>query len=191
MNRWRLETSAGYVEDVVDAAFELPNGRVIEPGTYTGRRQTVYFSGSQARNPYGAVEYTYNGGFYGGVAHGLNAQLGGAMGSHFRVSARLNHTWLLFNDVPMDETTSFNSDLNIALNPRLFTDISVQANTVNQTGRFLARLRWRYYPGSDVYLVYQDQMDVDYDAFLADLSGVESTERSVTLKLTYWYESML
>ena len=62
---------------------------------------------------------------------------------------------------------------------------------MNQTGRFLARLRWRYHPGSDVYLVYQDRMDVDYDAFLSDLSGVESTERSVTLKLTYWYESML
>lgn len=191
LNRWRLETTIGYAEDVVDKPFELPNGRQIEAGTYGGRKQTVYFSGAEARNPYGSVRYSYNDGFYGGVAHGLNGGLGGTLGAHLRVSARLDHTWLMFDDVPTDQTTSFNGDLNIALNPRLFADMSLQANTVNQTGRVLARLRWRYYPGSDLYLVYQDQLDVDYDKFLSDFSGAQSNERSVTLKLTYWYEAML
>ena len=61
-------------------------------------------------------------------------------GPHVRLSVRLAHNWLMFDDVPTDQT-NVNGDFNFAVNPRLFADI-VFAKAVQETGRFLARLRW-------------------------------------------------
>ena len=191
LNRFEAEISAGYAEDVVDESFELPNGRVVDSGTYTGPQAEIELSASRARNPYGAISYGYNGGFYGGQSHSVAGRLGATLGAHLRLSVRLSNTWLVFDDTPTDQTSTLNGDASFAINPRLFVETNIQANTVAETGNLLARLRWRYYPGSDLYLVYQESFDVSYNGGVAAPERIRSKLRTVTLKLTYWHDGVL
>lgn len=190
-NRFELGGTFGYAEDVVDERFDLPNDKVIEPGRYGGIQASFRASSTGRRNPYGGLRYTLNEGFYGGKSHTLSGRLGGAVGSHLRLSTRLSNTWMVFQGEETSQTTTLNADMNIAVSPTLFTDVNIQANTVDESARFLTRLRWRYLPGSDLYIVYQDQLNVDYGRGLRGIESIDSEARSVTLKLTYWYDTLL
>ena len=95
---------------------------------------------------------------------------------------------MVFEGDDIDQATTLNGDVNIAL----IRDC-LQISTFKQIRLTIqvdsGRLRWRC-PGSDLYLVYQDLLNVDYGS-QGEVVGRESEERSVTLKLTYWYDTTL
>jgi hypothetical protein len=83
----------------------------------------------------------------------------------------------------LEPTVAVNGAVSLAWNTRLFLDTVIQANTVEETGRALARLRWRYQPGSDLFIVYREDFE--------DGWRLHSSERQINLKLTYWYDTAL
>ena len=40
----------------------------------------------------------------------------------------------------------------------------------------------------DVYVVYQDQVNIDFGALTESMSAIESQQRSLIVKLTYWFD---
>ena len=64
----------------------------------------------------------------------------------------------------------------------LSTDLTLQLNTQSRQLVGLARLRYRYLPGSDLFFVYQE--NIDYEG------GLDS-QRSFIVKLAYRYDSLL
>ena len=89
-NRVGVNLSVGYAEDIVDESFELPNDKEVLPGTYGGLTASLRAYSTERRNPYGGLNYRVNQGFYGGTSHTFSGRVGGAIGSHLRLSTRLS-----------------------------------------------------------------------------------------------------
>ena len=60
--------------------------------------------------------------------------------------------------------------------------MTLQANTQSEELVGLLRLRYRYVPGSDIFLIYQEN---------ASYSPRLSSERSVILKIVYRYDTLV
>ena len=119
-------------------------------------------------------------GFYGGTAYGGEASLSAYVTSLLRLSSRVNATWFkLPGETNWTQTMALNSGVTFAFSPRIFWENNIQFKSTDDNGRFLTRLRWRYVPGSDIFLVYQE------DAKIGDT--FEHVDRRVVFKLTYWF----
>ena len=91
-------------------------------------------------------------------------------------------SWFQIPGYSKSETLTVNSGVTFAFTPELFWENNLQANTVEETGRLLSRVRWRYLPGSDLFLVYQE--NVSY-------SGPWTSEdRRVVFKVNYWWDAV-
>ena len=186
-NRIYVRGSVGYAEDKVQQSFTLLDNWNIEPGLYTGMKGRIGFSSTERRNPYGSLTYLFDDAFFGGQAQTLNFQLGSAFGAHLRLSAGGSHSWIRLDGEQL-ETSALNTQLNIALSTQLFSDVSYRVNQSQNDARILARLRWRYLPGSDLFVVYQERMTAERMRWFVPVDDAETTERRITLKLTYWYD---
>ena len=182
-NGWRLRSSVTYLEDVVDAEDELPTGEVIRPDTYTGSQLYLGLGSPNSRNPAVWVDYLYDAAFYGGTRHSVGPELSSYLGKHFRLALAVNTSIFQLPNEEQSKATTMNGGLTIAFSPTLFWEHNLQANTVDESGRILSRIRWRYLPGSDVFIVLQQ------DAEWGD--QFTTTEPRAILKLTYWWDAVL
>jgi len=78
-------------------------------------------------------------------------------------------------------TLAVNSVFSVTPSPWVVLDLVGQVNTVAERFIGMARLRWRYLPGSDLFLVYRESLDY----------GEQTSERRLTLKLSYRYDAVL
>jgi hypothetical protein len=184
--RWRngvqAELRAEMISDVVQSTFELFPAVTIEPGLYRGFNVRAALRSPEGRNP--SLVLIYNGGdyFFGGNIHALRLEGAFSLGAHLRW---FGVTDLAFVDLPSQaaiQTLSSSTGLVAALNNRLSMEMNFQVNDVADRGVALLRVRWRYLPGSDLFFVYREDFD---------LLGLVSNERSLTLKLTYRFETVL
>ena len=177
-----VEVSAtlGHGEDVVEDPFTLAGRATIPVGRYQGVRARYSLSASSQRNPYGTISYEARSGFFGGFLHGVDVSTGVAFGAHLKLSLGAA---LAFIDLPAQaplRTATVNTVLAIAPSTVWGVDLIFQLNSADETTIGLARLRYRYLPGSDIFLVYRQ--DVDYQGHY---------HGRTTLKLTYWWDAML
>ena len=70
-----------------------------------------------------------------------------------------------FNDIDLPEgeftTTLVSTRFNLAFNPRMFFSGLVQYNSSNDRWSNNLRLRWEYSPGSELFVVYTGERDLD------------------------------
>ena len=70
-----------------------------------------------------------------------------------------------FNDIDLPEgeftTTLVSTRFNFAFNPRMFFSGLVQYNSSNDRWSNNLRLRWEYSPGSELFVVYTGERDLD------------------------------
>jgi hypothetical protein len=83
------------------------------------------------------------------------------------------------------QTLTLKSVLEITPSPSIVTyaTLLMVDNDLNarlDQGVFLFRLRWRYMAGSDMFLVYREEINLDDEA----------NERSVAIKLNYRFDSV-
>lgn len=184
--RWRSGWSTGvdvsYVEDVVEAPFELFGRKTIEADRYRGTRASVSVFSPSVRNPAFDASYAVDTAFFGGVRHGPS--LGGSVnfGPHVRLSTGSELSFTRFDDGFGAEAFTLNSRLTVAPSTRLTSDAIVQVNTIGEVGTGLFRVRWRYLPGSDLFFVSRYQLDY----------GEDRRHRfDLTVKLQYRYDLLL
>lgn len=184
--RWKsgaqVELRAEMISDLVQGEFELFPGVSIQPGLYRGYNLRGALRSPEGRNP--SLALIYNGGdyFFGGHIHALRLEGAWSLGPHLRW---FGATDLAFVNLPGEdaiETFTLATGVVAALDNRLSLETNVQVNNVADRGVALVRLRWRYLPGSDVFCVYREDLD---------LEGRGEGSRSVTLKLTYRFETAL
>ena len=167
LDGWVLDSMFGYLDRaVVRDDFEL-SGVTIPVGHYSGPSGYLGLSSPSAgsRMNFGLV-YMYDRAFFGGTNHMLAPNFRVSLSRHVRLSA--DYTYSRFtlpiqkspdtesmNEVFQGSEQALNGGLVISPNVKTQIDVVGQLNTQAKQWLGLARLRWRWSPGSDLFLVYR------------------------------------
>lgn len=185
---WRSGFGAGarfiYDRDVVTSDFELFDRFPISEGTYQGPRVRFTVNRSSERNPSGSITYEGDASFFGGVRQSVSASLNVSMGPHLRLTGSGSASFIRLPGLESIRTATAASTLTVAPTTTLAMDAIFQLNNVAGVVVGLGRLRWRYLPGSDLFLVYREERGYGGNAS-------QEAERRFTAKLTYRYDAML
>jgi len=181
-----LYARADYVEDVVQERFDLVDAE-IQPGRYAGVRTYIGLSRASARNPSFSLDYVGQASFFGGTRQGLSGSVAVVATRHLRVAASGNASWIKLPELPGFETFAGSLSATVAPSTQVQLDGIYQINTVSRTMLTLARIRWRYLPGSDLFLVYRERRPYGSAKSDPDLQ----LERRVTLKINLRYDALL
>lgn len=199
--RWRSGWSTGvsgrFVEDVVDAGFDLFDARAIGPDRYRGFSGSASLSSPSVRNPAFSADYVVDTAFFGGVRHGPSMGATASFGAHWATSTSLGLSFAEFPDGFSARVLTGVARLRYAPNTLLVSNLILQHRSVGspsvdarglfaltsiQTG--LLRVRWRYFPGSDIFWVTRFER--------SDARGAEEQLRfDMTLKLQFRYDLLL
>ncbi|MEM1418357.1 MAG: carbohydrate binding family 9 domain-containing protein, partial [Myxococcota bacterium] len=174
--------------EVVDG--ECPGG-TIAAGRYVGARGTTGIRRSDARNPGFTLEYTGETAFFGNPRHNLRAELNASLTTRVRLQASGSASFARLHGESF-RTASGTLQMTLAPTRFLQADAVVQVNSFTRAFTTLARVRWRYLPGSDLFLVYQQNHPyASTDARCMDQPESCAPERRAILKLTFRYDALL
>ncbi|MEM9863739.1 MAG: DUF5916 domain-containing protein, partial [Myxococcota bacterium] len=177
---WFYSVGAEAYRDVVEEDFELV-GRNVEAGNYDGVRVFSSISRSEARNPSFSVGYEGQASFFGGVRQAVNANFGFVATKYLRVRFTGGGNFIQL-DGERFQTFTGSASVVIAPTTTLQLDGSMQINTAAQATVALLRLRWRYLPGSDLFIVYREERGYGES---------DELERRLILKATYRWDALL
>ncbi len=170
--RFATELESGDLFDVIynrnyeflEHPFPLAPGVTIAPGGYRFDDVEVGYSLGQQHRLSGRVS-AQHGGFYGGTKSSLNFGLGsGFSGTRVEITPQLSiEPNLSFNriDLPVGrfDTTLVSTRTIYAVNPLMFVSALVQYNSATGGVGTNIRLRWEYHPGSELFVVYNENRD--------------------------------
>ncbi|MEM7155349.1 MAG: DUF5916 domain-containing protein [Myxococcota bacterium] len=190
---WRNDTSINYgvthFVDQVQTPFEL-YGHEIEAQRYTGFRHRTGFESPGRR------AFRINGGYemaelFGGRAHLPSGGVTIRAGKHFALGSRYTHVVGRFADPGEDFNFGFaNANLDFAITRNLAFDNLGRLDLSPGSPRvgMQSRLRWRFAPGSDLFVVYRNDLPLtDTDA-----DGVARVPfHEITVKLTYYLRAFI
>ena len=209
---WAWDLGMDHQLDVVQRPFPLFDDLSIQPDRYEGAVLGVRLASPTQINPDASITYSGSNAFFSGVRHAFSPGMSVSLGRHLRLSGGATLSLLELGDcieVPDEETgepvlecgglersepiaepvfterrrtLTVNSAVSVTPNTELSVDLTLQLNTSQKRGVGLLRMRYRYLPGSDIFLVYQE--DLDYEGDL-------QSERSVILKAAYRYDDTL
>ena len=167
LDGWIFDSMFGYNDRaVVREDFEL-SGIKVPVGNYQGPLGYIALLSpvAGARWNFGAL-YMYDDSFFGGTSHTFRPNLRLSLSRHLRLTA--DYTYSAFtlpetsNEASVDKVKDFEGNeqaLNggMVITPNVTTQIDLvgQLNTQTEQWLGLARLRWRWLPGSDLFLVYR------------------------------------
>jgi hypothetical protein len=103
--------------------------------------------------------------FYGGRRSALSVTRGRfSIGPQFSVEPTYTVNWI---DLPAAAFTSHlaGSRVTYTFTPRMFASALIQFNSLSNTVAANARLRWEYRPGSELFVVYNDERDTRTRSF--------------------------
>ena len=153
-----VEINHGY--DVLLRPFRIAPTVTVPVGAYdTKTVRTSYVIGPQKRyNFSGSYEY---GGLYGGTQHVF-----GISGARLAVTPKLAvEPAISINriDLPYGTFTTqlYRTRTTYTFTPRIFASAFVQYNSTNSTFSTNLRLRWEYTPGSEFFVVYTNDQNMN------------------------------
>ena len=170
--RFATELESGDLFDVIynrnyeflEHPFPIAPGVTIPVGGYRFDEVEVGYSLGQQHRVSGRVS-AQHGGFYGGTKSSLNLGLGsGFSGTRVEITPQLSiEPNLSFNriDLPVGrfDTMLVSSRTIYAVNPLMFVSALVQYNSATGAVGTNIRLRWEYHPGSELFVVYNENRD--------------------------------
>ncbi len=189
---WNNGSQVGYevahFVDDVQTPFDLYL-HTVQAQRYTGFRHRVDAAGPQRRwyEVSGSYEFIE---LFGGAAHQPSLSLTGKFGKH--ATARVRYTHLVGQLAEEDERFNFgfaNANLDFAITRNLAFDnlLRLDLSPANERVGVQSRLRWRFAPGSDVFLVYRTDQPLGLDQ--VELS--RSPFHEVTVKFSYYLRAIL
>jgi hypothetical protein len=103
------------------------------------------------------------GGFYGGRLYGTAAYLSARPSSLVRLSVGASYDAVRFEDERPDfDAMVVNGKVSFGFTPNLGLDLFTGWNRIEELLLGHARMRWTWAPGSDLFLVYQAQVEDDF-----------------------------
>lgn len=184
-NGANIGNSFAYFLDSVQREFDL-YGHTIEASDYTGFRNRTYAGLPSRRAVGGNLSYEFIE-LFGGAAHQPSASTTLRLGKHFTLGASYTHIVGRFRDD--DETFNFgfaNGNVDVAITRNLAFDnlLRLDLSPGSERVGLQSRLRWRFLPGSDIFLVYRNNLPVG-STVTAD------PFHAVTLKVAYYLRSFI
>ena len=159
-NSDRFEVNLTNSYELLQEEFRIARDVVLPVGGYGFTQATVsYMLGAQHKTS-GGVAFTA-GSFWSGTIRKLEYTQGRVnVSNQFSVEPTIS-----FNDVELPEgdftSTLVSTRLNYAFTPRMFFGGLVQYNSGNDLISYNLRLRWEYSPGSELFVVYTEERDVE------------------------------
>lgn len=158
---WQLDLTGGYKSNLVETPFELAD-YVVPTGRYDGAELRATLSSPYARNPFGTLGYTFDGGFFGGHAHRFGYELELQLSRYFSGSASGEIAQLQRPTAARPSRLSQAGLATLRCTPDrdwLF-DVTGQYLSLLDTLSVLARVRYQLSPGAFAYLVFRERRDV-------------------------------
>ena len=169
-----------FTRDRLPVAFAIAPGIVIPAGEYDFADAGLAFSSNNSRR-LATDGFVLVGEYYGGDRVSSSVNLGWRPSRHVRTDT----TWVR-NDLNLPggrfESNVIRQRLGISFTPDLSTNTYLQYNEAFDLLSLNLRFNWIYRPGSDIFLVLNQNWNAPS---LGDLS---SLERQVILKFTYLFE---
>ena len=184
-NGANVGSAFSYFLDVVQQNFTL-YGFDIEAAEYSGLRSRTYAALPSRRVVGGSVSYEFAE-LFGGAVHQPSASTTLRLGKHFTLGSSYTH--LVGRFAQPDETFNFgfaNGNVDIAITRDLAFDTLLRMDLSPGSERVgvQSRLRWRFLPGSDVFLVYRNSLPVGATVEAAPF-------HALTLKVAYYLRSFI
>ena len=182
-----IDVSYTTTYDFLKAPFTIAPDITVPVGGYDfwNARTSIRFG--QQRRMFGSM-FVEHGAFYGGTKTALG--FGGAgsfsgrieLTPQFSIDPGLSFNWI---DLPQG---SFSTQLvttraTYAINPATFVSALVQYNSSNNGLSTNIRLRWEYQPGSELFIVYNEQRDT-----LSPLAYPELENRAFIVKINRLFQ---
>jgi hypothetical protein len=180
---WLVEASGSYVEDVVDADFEVHPGRVVRAGAYRGARLSAYLAAPGQSNPRFTLYYGIDNAYFGGELHNGYAELAIAFGPHVGLETSADVYYATLREQEPFWTYGVNALLRFTPSTNVQLDLIGRLDGRSESAVAQARLRWRYLPGSDLFVVWRE--DIAY------AGGAIVLERSITVKTAFRFDLAL
>ncbi len=181
--RWHTEDELHFFarrqEDNLQNDFPIFPGVTLPAGDYDWWEGGFQLSTSDARRVFGFLELTA-GDFYDGSSTAFTASVSVRASRYFRTET----TWVR-SDVSLP-VGDFDFDvvrqrLELSFTPDLSLNGILQYNSVSEVFGANLRLRWTYRPGSDLYVVYNENWNSP------SFSDLETRDRQVIVKMTYLF----
>ncbi|MEO1334627.1 MAG: hypothetical protein AAFV29_03250, partial [Myxococcota bacterium] len=166
----------------VRESFTLLDRVPVAAGRYFGTQYGAYIALSSQRNPYFDITFSRNHAVFDGVRSTVDFFGGFNLSGYARTEITASLSWFEFEGFDTIQTTTINGKISITPTTLLVIDLIGQANTFEKRVTPLVRLRWRYLPGSDLFVVYRETIPYG--------DSTQPAERSLTAKLNYRFDSL-
>lgn len=162
----------------------------VEARRYTGFRQAFRAESPGRRAIQGSARYEFIE-LFGGRAHQPSANLTARLGRHFTIGGGYTH--LVGHLADRDARFNFgfsNGNVDVALTRNLAFDnlVRLDLSPGNQRVGWQSRLRWRFVPGSDLFVVYRANIPT---AAVPIGEELLTPFHEITVKLTYYLRSFV
>ena len=158
-NSDRLNVSYHTTYEFLPRPFTIAEGVTLPSGSYRYDRARIAMTFGGHRRMSGTVS-AETGTFYDGQRTTFAVRSGRVEATpRFSLQPTLSLNWV---DLPAGafRTTLAGSRVTFTMTPLAFTSALVQYNPSNHTVAANVRLRWEYQPGSELFVVYNEQRDV-------------------------------
>ncbi|MFO0709941.1 MAG: DUF5916 domain-containing protein [Sandaracinus sp.] len=179
---WNLILYGAYQEDTVQDAFDVVPGVTVPAGVYRGVSTYVSLATPDNFNPYLYASYGLSNAYFGGERHNGYAQIAWSPLPELRVVASADVYRVALRGQPAFFTYAINGLVRVTPLTTLQADLVARVDQESRRAIGMLRIRWRYAPGSDLYLVWRE--DLLYEPVL-------TSERTLTVKVTYRIDGLL
>ena len=146
--------------ELVRRSFSPGRGISIPIGGYRFRDTRVTYALGPQRPLQGRVEVTA-GGYFGGAIRSVGLSRGRIdLFPNFSIEPSLSFNWIELPHVAA-RTDLAVTRINYTFSPRMFFSGLLQYNSTNHTVGTNLRLRWEYTPGSELFVVYTEEQNVE------------------------------
>jgi hypothetical protein len=179
---WDLLLTGGYADDVVQRDFEPVPGVTVPAGRYRGATLSAALSTPDNFNPYVYAYYAVSNAYFGGERHNGYLQTAWSPIPEIRLVASADVYRVELRGYEGFWTYAINGLVRVTPTTALQADLVARVDAESRTAIGMLRVRWRFAPGSDLFLVWRE--DMTYEPQL-------SSERTLTLKVSYRLDGLL
>jgi hypothetical protein len=144
--------------ELVPLPFRIASNAIVPAGGYSYDTASVTYNTGPQRRLTGNLRLDH-GTFYGGHKTAISVTRGRlSFGPQLFVEPSYSVNWVDLADVSFT-THLTGARVTYTMTPRMFTSALIQYNSDSNTAATNVRLRWEYLPGSELFVVYNDERD--------------------------------
>ena len=166
-----LDVGFALFEDEVRSSFPLAGIAEIQEGRYLSKSGVVSVRTPGGRQFEVSGSYTYQPGYFAGYLHQVYMNGSFAFNRHLRFLTLLNWAWFEVEGRDLNSSVEDSMDITsltgdsqgisgqiiVTPNPKLLFDTVAQVNSDQKRLLVQSRVRYRYLPGSDLFVVFRWQ----------------------------------